>query len=120
MGRLQLVSQCFAWPEGIEFIWVRGTCQARLPGFKCNSMHILSSGSLLEWTGEEPKGLPDKALRAGHLAVAPAPLSPETYLKGMAVCCEVHPTLGTEPQNILTDGMYFVILVAVGAVRPNT
>ena len=43
----------------------------------------------------------------------------EVYLKGMAVCCEVHPTLGTDPQNILTDGMYLVML-PVGAVRPNT
>jgi hypothetical protein len=23
----------------------------------------------------------------------------------IAVCCEIHPTLGVEPQNILTDGM---------------
>ena len=37
----------------------------------------------------------------------------------MAVCCEVHPKLGTEPQYILTDGMYLVML-SVGAVRPNT
>jgi hypothetical protein len=41
------------------------------------------------------------------------------YLYGMAVCCELHPTLGTEPQNILTDGMYFVMF-PVGAVRLNT
>jgi hypothetical protein len=43
----------------------------------------------------------------------------EAYLKGMAVCCEVHPKLGTDPQYILTDGMYLVML-SVGAVRPNT
>ena len=43
----------------------------------------------------------------------------EAYLKGIAVCCEDHPTLGTEPQNILTDGMYLVML-PVGVVRLNT
>jgi len=43
----------------------------------------------------------------------------EAYLKGIAVWCETHPTLGTESQNILTDGMYLVML-PVGAVRLNT
>lgn len=42
----------------------------------------------------------------------------EVHLKGIAVCCEDHPTLGTEPQNILTEGMYFVI-ASVGAVGAN-
>lgn len=45
--------------------------------------------------------------------------SSEAYLKGIAVWCETHPTLGTESQNILTDGMYLVML-PVGAVRLNT
>jgi hypothetical protein len=43
----------------------------------------------------------------------------QVYLKGIAVCCEAHPTLGTEPQNIRTDGTYFV-MPPVSAVRPNT
>ena len=42
-----------------------------------------------------------------------------TYLKGITVCCEAHPTLGTEPQNILTEGIYFV-MVPVVAVRAKT
>jgi hypothetical protein len=41
------------------------------------------------------------------------------YLMGMSVCFENHPMLGTEPQNILTEGTYLVML-AVGAVRAKT
>ena len=41
------------------------------------------------------------------------------YFKGISVCLEDQPTLGTETQNILTDGMYLVML-PVGAVRANT
>jgi hypothetical protein len=41
------------------------------------------------------------------------------YFKGISVCLEDQPMLGTEPQNILTDGMYLVML-PVGAVRANT
>lgn len=37
----------------------------------------------------------------------------------MSVCLEDQPTLGTAPQNILTDGMYWVMLL-VGTVRANT
>ena len=43
----------------------------------------------------------------------------EDYLGGAVDCWEAHPTLGTEPENILIDGMYLVML-PVGAVRPNT
>ena len=42
------------------------------------------------------------------------------YLKGIALCWEVHPTLGTEPQNILTEGIYEVIFPVGAAVRANT
>jgi len=38
---------------------------------------------------------------------------------GMSVCFENHPMLGSEPQNILTEGTYFVML-PVGAVRVKT
>ena len=41
------------------------------------------------------------------------------YLMGMSVCFENHPTLGTEPQNILTEGTYLV-MPPVGAVRAKT
>jgi len=41
------------------------------------------------------------------------------YLIGMSVCFENHPMLGTEPQNILTEGTYLVML-PVGAVRAKT
>jgi hypothetical protein len=39
----------------------------------------------------------------------PPPVLYLGYLRGISVCFEAQPTLGTEPQNILTDGMYFVI-----------
>jgi hypothetical protein len=90
----------------------------QLPGFKCNSMHILSREPLREWTEEEPKVPSGKGLRGRTMRAVSSLI--EAYLKGMTVCCEVHPTLGTEPQNILTDGMYLVMLLAVGAVRLNT
>jgi len=61
---------------------------------------------LREWTGEEPKVPSGKGLR-GRTMRAVTSLA-EAYLKGMTVCCEVHPTLGTEPQNILADRMYLV------------
>ena len=43
----------------------------------------------------------------------------EVYLRGRSVCFSNQPTLGREPQYILADGMYFVML-PVGAVRLKT
>jgi hypothetical protein len=98
MGGLQLVSQWRMWPEDGEFMWVSVICQAERRESKCNSMHILSSIALsIGGRGSET----------------------QVYLKGIAVCCDAHPTLGTEPQNIRTDGTYFV-MPPVDAVRPNT
>ena len=82
---------------------------------KCNSMHILSTDTL-RWRRLGKAFQTEISIREiprASLVVV------EVYLKGMAVCWEVHPTLGTEPQNILTDGMYLVML-PVGAVRPKT
>jgi hypothetical protein len=68
-----------------------------------------------------PERLLGKAFRAQRTCIRRinSHTAVEVYLRGTAVCCEVHPTLGTEPQNILADGMYLVML-PVGAVRPNT
>jgi hypothetical protein len=66
-------------------------------------MHILSnrtctkSGSLRGWN--------PRRMRVSGAGGPDSPSEEDVYLKGMAVCCEFHPTLGTEPQNILADGM---------------
>jgi hypothetical protein len=63
MGRLQLVNQWRERPEDIEFTWVSVIYRARLAGFKCNSMHILSMGTVVEWLASVLQGLPGGVFR---------------------------------------------------------
>ena len=44
--RLQLVSQWREWPEDIEFTWFNVIYWRRMADSKCNSMHIMSRGTV--------------------------------------------------------------------------
>ena len=82
-------------------------------------MHILSNGNCAWRAGCGPGTSARQGFPGEEDSREPKPQVKRDYLKGIAVCCEVYPTLGTEPQNILTVGMYLVMF-PVGAVWPNT